>query len=54
MKYASSCRLLYAVQPLSVGQCSDRYWIMTVTALGNTSQEVGTIRRHCPVENSST
>jgi hypothetical protein len=37
-----------------MGQSSDRYWISTDTALGNTSQEVGTTRRHCPVANSST
>src|SRR5665213_4070102 len=42
MKYAICWRLLYAVQPLSVGQCNERYWIRTDRAFGNTAQLVGT------------
>jgi hypothetical protein len=43
-----------AVQPVSVGQCRDRYWMSTEIDEGNTFQVTGTIRRHCPVENKST
>ena len=54
MKYAICCRLLYAVQPLSVGQWSERYWIKTDNAFGNTAQLVGTSRSQRPLVKSRT
>src|SRR3954454_3906732 len=53
-KYASCCSALYAIQLFPFGQSSDRYWITTEAAAGITVHVVGTTRRHCPVEKSST
>ncbi len=40
-KYAMLCSPLYAAQPVSAGQSSDRYWIITEPASGKTCQLVG-------------
>src|SRR6185312_13478267 len=53
-KYAVICRPLYAAQLLSTGQSSDKYWISTDPASGNTCQLVGTSRRHSPLANNRT